>query len=365
MNFDLPVDLMALQREATEMAVAHADEGHCFEDAWLMSSSVSFSRAMADRGWLGMAWPTEFGGSGRDPLERFVIMEALLSHGAPMALSWAADRQVGPALIDFGSPAQQQRHLPAIVRGEEMWAIGLSEPDAGSDITAIRTSAIRHGDEYVLNGTKIWTSGARLAKFIYLVARTDPTSTGHDGLSDLIVPTDLPGVTIAPIRDMAGNRHFCEVHLNEVRIPASALIGTENGSFKQVMKQLERERGGIDRLLTNRALYLASRKRGQLNSPLIRQSVARMESRYDIGRLMILREILGQTPPGWSAMTKTFCTEFEVEVANWCSAVAGAETMVWGREARAVCMAPGYTLQGGSTQILRNITAERMLGLPR
>jgi len=365
MDYRLPDDVAALKEQAHQVAVAAAEQRDIREDAWIVGHSAEFSRQLGELGWIGMTWPTEFGGGGHSALERFVVVEELISNGAPMASSWMADRQIGPSLIQYGTPEQQARHLPEIIKGTSMWSIGMSEPDAGSDVAAVRTTAVLDGDEWIINGQKIWTSGAADAGWIYLVARTDPDAPPHAGLSDLIVDLTSPGIDIVPIVDVTDTRHFCEVYFTDVRVPVANLIGTVNNSFKQVMRQMEHERGGIDRLVSNRALYLDTLERFDRGDPIHRQTVARFESIYTIARHMILREVLGQAPKGWSAITKTLATEFEVEVANWCAEVAGPEAMLANRISRAVMYAPGYTIQGGTTQILRNIMGERVLGLPR
>ena len=190
------------------------------------------------------------------PLERFVVFEALIGEGAPLATSWFADRQMGPTLLQFGTEAQQREHLPPILDGSSAWSIGMSEPDAGSDVASIRTRAVRDGDDFVVNGQKIWNSGAASADWIYLIVRTDPDAPPHAGLSELIVDMRSPGITIQPIKDMTASDHFCEVWFEDVRVPAENLVGELNGSFRQVMRQMEHERGGIDRLLSNRKLYV-------------------------------------------------------------------------------------------------------------
>jgi len=371
-DFALSPDLLALADEATavgQAAAARADLGFR-EDTWIAQHSVEFARELGDRGWLGMTWPTEVGGGGRTALERFMVYEALISVGAPLAASWFADRQMGPTLLQFGTDEQRDRFLPGIIAGTSMWAIGMSEPDAGSDVASLRTRAVRDGDHFVVDGQKVWTSGAALADWCYLVVRTDPDAPKHAGLSELIVDLHSPGIEIRPIRDMTDDRHFCEVLFDGVRVPADNLVGELNGSFRQLMRQMEHERGGIDRLVANRQLYRDCLAEADTDDPLIRQEAAAIETGYRIGRLLVLRETLGQAPKAFSAATKTFCTEFEQQVAAFCARALGpratlGEAGLPHRVTRNLCYSPGYTIMGGTTQILRNILGERVLGLPR
>jgi alkylation response protein AidB-like acyl-CoA dehydrogenase len=364
-DYTWPEHVQQLAEEATDLGRRVAADLAVREDSWLIGTSREFSLELARRGWLGMTWPVEEGGRGRTALERFAVFEALISEGAPVATSWFADRQIGPTLLQFGTTEQRRRWLPDIVAGTSAWSIGMSEPDAGSDVASLRTRAVRKGDRWIVEGQKIWTSGAADADWCYLIARTDPDAPPHAGLSELVVDLHSPGIDIRPIVDATGNAHFCEVHLDGVEVPADHLVGTENGSFKQVMRQMEHERGGIDRLVSNRRLYLDVVRAASVTDPLLRQEVAALESGYRIGRLLVLREVLGQAAPGFSAVTKTFCTEFEQRVAEVCARIAGADATLWDRVARNVCYAPAYTIMGGTTSILRNIIGERVLGLPR
>ena len=246
----------------------------------------------------------------------------------------------------------------------------MSEPDAGSDIASLRTRADRDGDHFVVNGQKIWNSGAATADWIYLIVRTDPDAPKHKGLSELIVDLRSPGITIQPIRDMTGSQHFCEVWFEDVRVPADNLVGTLNGSFGQLMRQMEHERGGIDRLLSNRRLYVDALAVADTDDARVRQEVAAIETGYRIGRLLVLREVLGQAPKQFSAATKTFCTSLEQRIASFCAATVGplamlAEPGLAQRVSRNVAYAPAYTIMGGTSEILRNILGERVLGLPR
>ena len=166
-----------------------------------------------------MVWPEEYGGHGRSVLERFVVYEQLIKHGAPICAGWFADRQMGPSLLQFGTDEQRRRWIPDIVAGESMWCIGMSEPDAGSDVASLRTKAVRDGDDWILNGQKVWTSGAAFSDWCYCVASTDPDAPKHAGLSELIVDMHAPGVEVRTIKDMTTNEHFCEISFEDVRVP--------------------------------------------------------------------------------------------------------------------------------------------------
>lgn len=374
MDFSFSPELQALAAEARAVARETTGTLDVTEDSWLRGVDHEFPQIMAKHGWLGMCLPTEWGGGGRPPIERFAVVEALISEGAPLASAWFADRQIGPTLLQFGTDEQRRRFLPDIIAGTSAWCVGMSEPDAGSDVASLRTRADRDGAaddaDWIVNGAKVWTSGAGESDWCYLIARTDQDAAPHAGLSEFIVDLHAPGVEVRPIRDMTDDHHFCEVVFTDVRVPHDMLVGNLNGAFKQIMRQMEHERGGIDRLVSNRRLYLdaaeAARSDGRLAAdPILRQEFARLEGGYRIGRSLVLREVLGQAPPGFSAVTKTWCTEFEQRVAEFCVSVAGPGAMIWGRTARNICYAPGYTIMGGTTQILRNIIGERLLGLPR
>jgi alkylation response protein AidB-like acyl-CoA dehydrogenase len=312
-----------------------------------------------------MTWPVEFGGGGRPPIERLIVGEELIKAGAPIAAMWFADRQMGPTLITYGRPDQQAEFLPGILSGDATWCIGMSEPDAGSDLAGLKTTATRDGDMWVINGQKIWTSFGAVADYCYLICRTSTEGPSHAGISEIVVPMTTPGIEVRPIKDMTTNRHFCEVFFTDVRVPLTNLVGTEGGAFKQTMRQLEHERGGIDRLVSNYALYLRARERADTSDPLVRQEIAALETGYRIGRILVLREVLKQAPGGFSAATKCFCTEHEARVAEFVSRVLGMEATIWDQTTQGLCYAPGYTIMGGTSNVMRNILGERVLGLPR
>jgi alkylation response protein AidB-like acyl-CoA dehydrogenase len=365
MDFEWPDDLRALQTEAEEVAAKAVATYGQHDDSWINGYSRELSRELGARGWIGMTWPVEYGGHGRSAIERFVVTEALIRAGAPLGAAWFADRQMGPSIIAHGTEDQKRQFLPGILAGDTTWCIGMSEPNAGSDLASLATRAVIDGDEFVINGQKIWTSFADKADFCYLICRTSTEGPKHAGISEVIVPMTTPGITVQPIQDLTFGRHFCEVFYDNVRVPAANLVGEFGGSFKQTMRQLEFERGGIDRLVSNYALYLEARRYADTNDRLVRQEIAVLETHYRLGRLLVLRETLRQAPPSFSAATKTFCTEHEQRVADFVARTLGAESLLWGRFARGLCYAPGYTIMGGTSNVLRNIIGERVLGLPR
>jgi alkylation response protein AidB-like acyl-CoA dehydrogenase len=356
------IELRQHARKVAEEAVARYGRSN---DSWINGYSKDFAREMAAHGWIGMTWPVEFGGGGRPAIDRLIVGEELIAAGAPIAAAWFADRQMGPTLIAYGRPDQQQEFLPAILAGESTWCIGMSEPDAGSDLASLKTKAVRDGDEFVINGQKIWTSFGAVADYCYLICRTSEDGPPHAGISEIIIPMNTPGIEVRPITDMTTNRHFSEVWFTDVRVPAKNLVGVEGGAFKQTMRQLEHERGGIDRLVSNQALYEMAKQRADTSDPLVRQEIAALETGYRIGRILVTREVLGQAPGGFSAATKCFCTEHEWRVAQFVSKVYGAEATLWNDLVHGLTYAPGYTIMGGTSNVMRNILGERVLALPR
>jgi alkylation response protein AidB-like acyl-CoA dehydrogenase len=355
-------ELRARARAVALDAVARHGASH---DSWMNGYSRAFSRELAALGWIGMTWPEAAGGGGRPPIERLIVAEELIAAGAPVAATWFADRQIGPTLIAYGTAAQQAAFLPPILAGEATWCIGMSEPGAGSDLAALATTARPDGDHWVINGQKTWTSHGARADHCYLICRTSSDGPPHRGISEIIVPMATPGIEVRPIRDLTAGDHFCDVFFTDVRVPRTNLVGVEGAAFAQTMRQLEHERGGIDRLVSNRALYLRARARADLNDHLVRQEVAALETGYRIGRTLVIREVLGQAPAGFSAATKCFCTEHEQRVADFVARVLGPEATLRGTDAVGLAYAPAYTIMGGTSNVMRNILAERVLHLPR
>jgi alkylation response protein AidB-like acyl-CoA dehydrogenase len=365
MDFTWTPDQIELRIQARKVATEAVARYGRHNNSWINGYSKEFATELGALGWIGTTWPVEFGGGGRPPIDRLIIGEELIAAGAPIAAMWFADRQMGPSLIAYGRPDQQAEFLPKILSGESTWCIGMSEPDAGSDLASLKTSARRDGEHWVINGQKIWTSFGAVADYCYLICRTSIDGPPHAGISEIIVPMDTPGIEVRPIKDMTTNRHFCEVFFTDVRVPVLNLVGVEGGAFKQTMRQLEHERGGIDRLVSNQALYRLALERADTTDPVIRQEIAAIEIGYRIGRILVVREVLKQAPAGFSAATKCFCTEHQVRVAEFVSRIYGAEATLWDDVTSGLAYAPGYTIMGGTSNVMRNILGERVLGLPR
>src|SRR4029453_6595054 len=216
-----------------------------------------FSKRVGERGWIGMTWPKRYGGHERSFLERYVMLEEMLAAGAPVSAHWVADRQSGPLLLRFGTEAQRERFLPAIVRGELAFAIGMSEPDSGSDLASIRTRAVRKDGGYVVNGTKVWTSNAHPTQYaIPLFRPAVVPEKKHGELSQFLVDLKAPGITIRPIINLAGSHDFNEVIFQDAFVPEDMRVGGEGEGWKQVTTELAFERSGPERYLSSMALVV-------------------------------------------------------------------------------------------------------------
>jgi len=355
-------------------------------DGWIHGFSPEFTRKLARKGWIGLSWPKEFGGQGRSNVDRFILTEEILRYGAPAALHWFADRQIGRAVMHFGTPEQKKEMLPRILHGDAWVGLGLSEPEAGSDLGSVQTRAAEDGDSYIINGQKMWTSCARYMNYMYLVARTDPTAPKHRGISEFIIPIPLPGVNIVPTIDITGTEAWGEVFFDNVKIPKTNLIGEKNRGFYQIVNQLDYERSGMERLMGNYPLFEAlikfskeTMRHGKpvCQDPLVRDKLARLQVEFEVGRLLTYRVAFvidqGRVPNTEAAMAKVYCTAFEQHLADLATKIVGmygqlTEDSKWapisGMAAHSFLGSMGYSLQAGTSEILRNVIATRGLGLP-
>ncbi|PFG74760.1 acyl-CoA dehydrogenase family protein [Tepidiforma thermophila] len=340
-----------------------------------------FRKKLAARGWLTMGWPKEFGGAGATYMTQTVYMEEMSAAGAPGAYDqgvWLA----GPALMMHGTPEQQQRWLPRIRSADDHWCQLFSEPGAGSDLASLQTRAVRDGDVYVINGQKIWTSGAQEADWGILLARTDPEAPKHRGISYFMVDMRLPGITVRPLVNLMGSRHFCEVFFDDVRVPADCLVGEENRGWYIATTTLDQERSSINRVVMTRSTLYALidyvREHPHLRTDVIRHELAERYLEFEIGRWLCYRvaqmQSEGKIPNAEASVSKIFGTELQRQMGITGLRLLGLPGQLepgsrWaplrGRIERWALAAPSYTIAGGTSEVNRNIIATRGLGLPR
>ncbi len=335
-----------------------------------------FSRALGRRGWLGMTWPKEYGGHERSAFERYVVVEETLAAGAPVAAHWIADRQSGPTLLRYGSESQKREILPRIAAGECVFCIGMSEPDAGSDLASIRTRAERQGDgSWVLNGTKLWTTYAHEADYMILLCRTSgDTSDRHNGVSQLLIDLKkVSGISIRPIFDLMDQHHFNEVHFEDVKLPDSALLGEEGQGWKQVMGELAYERSGPERFLSSIQLLielvgvLQSRECTAAQTAIGRLFAHLVTLRHMSRGVAALLEA-GENPATHAAIVKDLGASFEQELPEIARGLVDEAPDIHAKNdfaavlAYTMMAAPAFSLRGGTREILRGIIA-RQIGL--
>ena len=339
-------------------------------DSWITGYDRGFTKKMAGRGWIGLTWPTGYGGGGRSYVDRLCVTELLLAAGAPLAAHWMADRQMGPSILAHGTEAQKERYLPEILAGEATYCIGMSEPQAGSDLAGVRTRAVRDGSGWRITGHKIWTSLAHHSDYIYLLARTDPAAERHDGLSELIVPMRSEGITISPIHDMSGAHHFNEVVFDEVFVDGDTLVGAEGNGWRQITGQLGYERSGLERFMSTWSLLEAMRSAAG-DDERRQEELGALEAAARVARLLVFRAAAvadaGRPPDHEAAMAKVFATDVEqrmVEVASqWAGRAARTDEAFGGHLMAAWLAAPSFSIRGGTNEVLRGIIARRALGL--
>lgn len=341
-----------------------------------MGFDADFSRALARQGWLGLTLPTAYGGAGRSNFARFVLSEELLAAGAPVSAHWIADRQTAPLILRYGSQAQRDFYLPRIIRGEAFFAIGMSEPDTGSDLASVRTRATPDAGGWLLNGRKIWTTNAHRSHYMCALVRTsgDPQDR-HRGLSQMIFDLTLPGIEVRPIRDITGDAHFCEVLFDNVRLPPDALVGAEGSGWQQVTAELALERSGPERIYSSMVLidgWLAHLRQGPTPDPAQFRLAGRLAGRLAVLRGMSLavtqRLNDGADASLAAVLVKDLGTEFEQAVPDWigqalCAGAGPAPNETLARTlAYLTLINPTFSLRGGTRHILRGIIA-RELGL--
>jgi alkylation response protein AidB-like acyl-CoA dehydrogenase len=373
---DLPPEAEALRKEVRAFLDEQFSGAHPVKRARSWGGfDREFSQRVGARGWIGMTWPKRYGGGERTFLERYVVMEEMLAAGAPVSAHWIADRQSGPLLLRFGTEEQRQRILPRIVTGELAFAIGMSEPDSGSDLASIRTRAAKTDGGYLVNGTKVWTSNAHLCDYLIALFRTQLVpDKKHEGLTQFLVDLrNTKGITIRPIIDLAGHHHFNEVNFTDAFVPDDARVGNEGDGWKQVTAELGFERSGPERYLSSIALI----------KELVREVSTRPDDRgaEALGRVVASMATLrtmslsvsgmlqaGQNPYIEAAAVKDVGTTFEQSIPELVHALLDIEpTLDTGSDLQQVLgyitqVAPSFSLRGGTREVLRGIIA-RGLGL--
>lgn len=344
-----------------------------------MGFNAAFSKKLAARGWVGVTLPAQYGGANLDAFSRFVLVEELLAAGAPVSAHWIADRQSGPLILKFGTEAQRQFYLPRICAAEAFFCIGMSEPNAGSDLASVGTRATRcqmgGASGWRLNGRKIWTTNAQHCHYmIALVRSSGGPQDRHQGLSQFIVDLGLPGVTVRPIRDLTGDAHFSEVLFDNVLLPDDALIGQEGSGWAQVNAELAFERSGPERVYSSIVLlehWIACLRRSP-DAPAHAATIGRFATHLATLRNMSIavtaKLVSGESPLVEAALVKDIGTEFEQSIPAVIEAAIASDpdVPVDAELYRAVAyvsqIAPTYSLRGGTREILRGMIA-RGLGL--
>jgi alkylation response protein AidB-like acyl-CoA dehydrogenase len=368
----LPPEAAALRFEVRDFLDRRGDLVRAAQNG----RSRAFSTAMAERGWIGMTWPKEYGGHERSALERYVVIEEMLAAHAPVGFHYTADRQSGPNILRFGTEAQRQRFLPRIARAEISFCIGMSEPDSGSDLAGTRTRAVKVDGGYRVNGTKLWTSNAHQSDWMILfckMAREGEEADRHAGATQFLVDLKSPGIEVRPVLNLLGEHHFNEVFLTDLFVPDDCLLGEEGSGWRQVTSELAFERSAPDRFLVLfKLLKEMVRVAGPEPDRATAAAIGRMAAQLATLRRMSLSIAgmmqAGEQPLNEAAVVKDLGTRYEQDLPNVARALFPAEPELGAAEAyvailaSAVMNAPRLSIQGGTREILRGIIA-RGLGL--
>jgi alkylation response protein AidB-like acyl-CoA dehydrogenase len=352
--------------------------GNADEDAGF-EVRVRWEQLLGRAGWIGLGWPTEAGGRGASLDQQVIWTEEYIRCRAPGRVNHIGEQLLGPTLIAFGTDEQKQRFLPGILDGTTRWCQGYSEPDAGSDLANVRTRARRDGDEWVVDGQKIWTSLAHVAQWCFVIARTDPDSVRHRGLSFLLVPMDQPGITIRPIVQLTGGGEFNEVFFDGARTAGDLVVGEPGQGWRTAMGLLGYERGvstlgmlvGFERELDE--IVGLARKLGRLDDPVMRQRLASVHTGLRVMRWTALRSMARPGVPGpESSLAKLLWGTWHPQLGNLAIDLLGPDGVILdgpgyelGPEQKLFLFSRADSIYGGSNQIQRTVIGERVLGLPK
>jgi len=378
------------------------DEGFELEGEAKVAFQKDWTNTLFEGGWICASWPTEYGGKGLTTIESVVLAEEFHKAGAPLRADFFGDTLVGPTILQWGTEEQKQYFIPKILSGQVSWCQGFSEPDAGSDLAGLNTKAVLDGDEWIINGQKIWTTQGFSADYIFILCRTDPAASKHKGISYLLCPMNQPGIEVRPIEQVDGSAEFCEVFLTDARCPKDNVVGGVNNGWKVAMTTLGFERGtsattGYRRFEKELKIIIDEAKgNGKIHDPLVRQDLMRAYSKVQIMKVNGLRTlsniVQGKKDPGVAtlgATNKMFWSEYHQHVMNLAIDVLGMDGQILTGDPTVEEAVPGYgvrqpntrypasvlqssfffsrseTIWGGTSQIQRNIVGERVLGLPK
>jgi alkylation response protein AidB-like acyl-CoA dehydrogenase len=380
MDFDYTPEDESFRNEVRKFLKQHLPKKQSFE------AIAEWQKQVRAKGWVGFAWPKEVGGGGGTISQQVILKEEMAKAHAPplgscfMGLAW-----VGPSIIEYGSEEQKRKFIPDILDGKYQWCTGYSEPGSGSDLAALKTRAVRDGDDYVVNGQKIWTSIAMWSKWIILLARTDAGSDKHEGITCLLVPMDTPGITVRPIKNMSGGAVFAEVFFDNVRVPVANRLGEEGQGWKVTVSALAHERSsiaevaGLQRTLDEvKALAKKHKKNGKpaAQDPGVRRRIARADARIEAMRLnglrFLTRQLRGESVGPETSVNKLQRAALEIELGELALEIEGSAGVLdrdaapeQGKWQRMALSWPEVVIGGGTPNIQKNIIAERILGLPK
>ncbi|MGZ9931577.1 acyl-CoA dehydrogenase [Streptomyces sp. NC-S4] len=340
---------------------------------------LGWQRRLYEAGYAGLHWPVDAGGRGATPTQHLIFLEETERAGAPyVGANFVGLLHAGPTVAAEGTAQQRARWLPPVLRGDEVWCQGFSEPDAGSDLASLRTRAVRDGDDYVISGSKIWTSHAEVADWCELLVRTDPGAPRHRGISWLAMPMDAPGVSVRPLRTLAGSAEFAQVFLDEVRVPVANRVGAENDGWRVTMVTLSFERGTafVGEVVACRRtlgeLARTAKANGRWDDPVLRRRLGRLYGEF--GALWRLTQwnvseagrSAGGVPGIGGSVFKLAYSHARQELYDTAAEVLGAQSLSLEEEWTLDRLSSlSYTIAAGTSQIQRNIVAERILGLPK
>jgi alkylation response protein AidB-like acyl-CoA dehydrogenase len=384
MDYQYPPDTLSFRHEIRQWLEENLDDnlrGLASRGAltpYQLEALRNWNRKMAEAGYAAISWPAEYGGRGAGVMEQVVLAEEMHRAQAPAALNPIGLANIAPAIMTFGTEEQKTTLLPRMMRGDDIWCQGFSEPDAGSDLASLRTRAVEDGNDFVVNGQKVWNTLGHHADYCELLVRTDPDAPKHQGITCLLVDMHLPGITTRPLTTLTGDEEFAEIFFEEVRVPKSALLGPVNQGWQVAMATLSNERAGVANLhlgvrgkiarLIEAARERVENGRPVTEDPVVRQQLARVylygEYQKALADVCIAGELNGRPPGAESSITKQSWSDIEQMIGETSAAALGSDAQAgeWGDNR---LYSRSTSIAGGTTQINKNIIARRVLGLPK